>query len=89
MDDAFCGGGDLTTPFTSAARAMIKAAIFMGDPRHIPGLPYNVGTCNAKGVGYRRSGDNFQVLSAPLRIQYLTLHSSHHGPVASLAKNRP
>jgi len=52
MDDAFCGGGDLTTPLTSAARAMVKAAIFMGDPRHIPGLPYNVGTCNAKGVGY-------------------------------------
>jgi len=51
MDDAFCGGGDLTTPLTLAARAMIKAAIFMGDPRHIPGLPYNVGTCNAKGVG--------------------------------------
>lgn len=29
---------------------MIKAAIFMGDPRYISGLPYNVGTCRAQGV---------------------------------------
>jgi hypothetical protein len=29
---------------------MIKAAIFMGDPRHIVGLSYNVGTCQASGV---------------------------------------
>lgn len=50
MDDAFCGGGDLTTPLSSSARSMIRAAIFMGDPRHISGLPYNVGTCSASGV---------------------------------------
>ncbi|RDW89258.1 hypothetical protein BP6252_01290 [Coleophoma cylindrospora] len=57
MDDAFCGGGDtnegLTNtaiPIQASAVAMIKAAIFMGDPRHIPGLSYNVGTCQASGV---------------------------------------
>jgi len=29
---------------------MIKAAIFMGDPRYINGLSYNVGSCRANGV---------------------------------------
>jgi hypothetical protein len=29
---------------------MIKAAIFMGDPRYIYGLSYDVGTCTAHGV---------------------------------------
>ena len=29
---------------------MIKAAIFMGDPRRIPGLSYNVGIRQASGV---------------------------------------
>jgi acetylxylan esterase len=28
----------------------IKAAIFIGDPRYIYGLPYDVGTCTAEGV---------------------------------------
>jgi acetylxylan esterase len=57
MDDAFCGGGDTNIglsssaiPIQSAAMNMIKAAIFMGDPRHINGLSYNVGTCTASGV---------------------------------------
>jgi len=57
MDDAFCGGGDTneglsdtSIPISSAALSKIAAAIFMGDPRHIPGLSYNVGTCNASGV---------------------------------------
>ena len=57
MDDAFCGGGDTNEglsntaiPIQASAVNMIKAAIFMGDPRHIPGLSYNVGTCNASGV---------------------------------------
>jgi acetylxylan esterase len=57
MDDAFCGGGDtnegLTStaiPIQASAITQIKAAIFMGDPRHIPGLSYNVGTCQASGV---------------------------------------
>ena len=57
MDDAFCGGGDTNEGITStaipiqaSAVTMIKAAIFMGDPRHINGLSYNVGTCTASGV---------------------------------------
>lgn len=57
MDNAFCGGGDTNiglsntaVPISAAAVNMIRAAIFMGDPRHIPGLSYNVGTCQASGV---------------------------------------
>ncbi|KIJ41431.1 carbohydrate-binding module family 1 protein [Sphaerobolus stellatus SS14] len=69
MDDAFCGGGDtnegLTStaiPIQASAINMIKAAIFMGDPRHIPGLSYNVGTCEASGFAPRPTG--FQCPSA-------------------------
>ncbi|KIJ35426.1 carbohydrate-binding module family 1 protein [Sphaerobolus stellatus SS14] len=54
MDDAFCSGGDTNEGLSSTAIPiqaftinMIKAAIFMGDPCHIPGLSYNVKTCNA------------------------------------------
>jgi len=57
FDDAFCGGGDsneglssTAIPIQASAVNMIKAAIFMGDPRHIVGLSYNVGTCQASGV---------------------------------------
>lgn len=57
FDDAYCGGGDTNEglsstaiPISTAAQAQIKAAIFMGDPRHIPGLSFNVGTCQASGV---------------------------------------
>lgn len=57
MDDALCGGGDTAegisstaVPLSSAAVSQIKAAIFMGDPRFVSGLSYEVGTCNAGGV---------------------------------------
>lgn len=57
MDDALCGGGDTaegvtstTVPLSSAAVSQIKAAIFMGDPRFVSGLSYEVGTCKAGGV---------------------------------------
>jgi acetylxylan esterase len=57
FDDAYCGGGDsnegisdTSIPISAAAQKQIKAAIFMGDPRYIAGLPYNVGTCTAHGV---------------------------------------
>ncbi|KAJ7767963.1 catalytic core domain of acetyl xylan esterase [Mycena maculata] len=63
MDDAYCGGGDtnegLTStaiPISAAAQTKIAAAIFMGDPRYIPGLPYNVGTCDADGFAPRPAG---------------------------------
>lgn len=57
MDDALCGGGDTaegvtdtSVPLSSAAVAQVKAAIFMGDPRFVAGLSYEVGTCKAGGV---------------------------------------
>lgn len=36
--------------FSAGAVAQIKAAILMGDPQYVAGLPYNVGTCAAGGV---------------------------------------
>ena len=48
MDNALCGGG--SAQLSGAAATMVKAAIFMGDPRYVSGLSYNVGTCKAKGV---------------------------------------
>jgi len=63
FDNALCGGGDpnngvssSAVPLTAAAVAAVKAAIFMGDPRYIKGLPYNVGTCQAQGFAPRPSG---------------------------------
>ncbi|VDC06426.1 unnamed protein product [Peniophora sp. CBMAI 1063] len=63
FDDAYCGGGDLNEGFTNtaipisaAAQKKIAAAIFMGDPRHIPGLSFNVGTCQASGFAPRPAG---------------------------------
>jgi acetylxylan esterase len=57
MDNALCGGGDpgagisdTSVPISSGAVAMIKAAIFMGDPRFEHGFSYEVGTCLAGGV---------------------------------------
>lgn len=57
MDDAVCGGGDpgagitnTTAPISAAVAAQIKAVILMGDPRHTPGAPYNVGNSTAPGV---------------------------------------
>lgn len=48
MDNALCGGAGQT--LTGGALAAVKAAIFMGDPHNVAGLPYNVGTCTAGGV---------------------------------------
>ncbi|KAJ7099464.1 Acetylxylan esterase At 0.90 angstrom resolution [Mycena belliarum] len=63
FDDAFCGGGDLNEgltntaiPISAAAQKKIAAAIFMGDPRHIPGLSFNVGSCQASGFAPRPAG---------------------------------
>lgn len=57
MDNAVCGGGDTNVgltdkavPINASAIAQIKAVILMGNPRYIPNLPYNVGTCRASGV---------------------------------------
>ncbi|SPO04813.1 probable acetylxylan esterase precursor [Cephalotrichum gorgonifer] len=63
FDNAYCGGGDSNSgisdtsiPINAAAQAMVKAAILCGDPRHIPGLAYAVGTCNASGFAPRPNG---------------------------------
>jgi acetylxylan esterase len=56
-DDALCGGGDpnqgissTAAPISSAVGSKVKAIIFMGDPRNIPGGPYSVGTAKNPGV---------------------------------------
>ncbi|KAI0548651.1 cutinase [Xylaria curta] len=54
MDNALCGGTGQT--LSGTALAAVKAAIFMGDPHNIAGLPYNVGTCTAGGFAARPSG---------------------------------
>ncbi|KAI1846708.1 hypothetical protein JX265_008988 [Neoarthrinium moseri] len=54
MDNALCGGSGAT--LTGNALKAVKAAIFMGDPHNVAGLPYNVGTCKAGGFAARPSG---------------------------------
>ncbi|KLU91266.1 acetylxylan esterase [Magnaporthiopsis poae ATCC 64411] len=54
MDNALCGGSGAT--LTGNALASVKAAIFMGDPHNVAGLPYNVGTCRAQGFAARPRG---------------------------------
>jgi acetylxylan esterase len=58
-DDAICGGGDpnqgissTAAPISAAIGNKIKAIIFMGDPRNIPGGPYSVGTAKGPGVSF-------------------------------------
>ncbi|KXG50700.1 Cutinase [Penicillium griseofulvum] len=65
MDAALCGGGvpnqGYTNPavqISTSAVTMVKAAIFMGDPLYVAGLPYDVGTCAAGGFDARPSGFN-------------------------------
>ncbi|KAI1488781.1 cutinase-domain-containing protein [Biscogniauxia mediterranea] len=61
-DDAFCGGPDGTSLSTTEASvsagvsSMVAAIILMGDPRHVDGLPYNVGNATAGGFAARPSG---------------------------------
>ncbi|KAL8377645.1 hypothetical protein RB595_008370 [Gaeumannomyces hyphopodioides] len=54
MDNALCGGSGST--LTGKALEAVKAAIFMGDPHNVAGLPYNVGTCKAQGFAARPRG---------------------------------
>ncbi|KAH7118525.1 carbohydrate esterase family 5 protein [Dactylonectria estremocensis] len=63
FDNAFCGGGDpnqglsnTAVLLSASAVNMVKAAIFMGDPRYIAGLSYNVGTCTQSGFDPRPAG---------------------------------
>lgn len=57
MDDAMCGGGDpseqitnATAPVSASIASRVKAIILMGDPRHTPGAPYNIGNSTQAGV---------------------------------------
>ncbi|KAI1107971.1 carbohydrate esterase family 5 protein [Jackrogersella minutella] len=62
VDDAFCGGPDglslNTTKATvsSGVSKMVAAIILMGDPRHVNGLPFNVGNATAGGFAARPVG---------------------------------
>ncbi|KAI2629532.1 carbohydrate esterase family 5 protein [Hypoxylon sp. NC1633] len=59
VDDAFCGGPDgfsLNTTRASVSPGvseMVAAIILMGDPRHVNGLPFNVGNATAGGFAAR------------------------------------
>jgi len=56
FDDAFCGGPDGDSLDASARlvpdniAAKVAAVIMMGNPRHVAGLPYNVGNATEPGV---------------------------------------
>ncbi|QDS71796.1 hypothetical protein FKW77_009429 [Venturia effusa] len=60
MDNAVCGGSG--GQLSGAALEAVKAAVFMGDPHNVAGLPYNVGTCKLGGFAARPS--NFVCASA-------------------------
>jgi acetylxylan esterase len=82
MDNALCGGAGAT--LSGNALNAVKAAIFMGDPHNVVGLPYNVGTCQAQGVSCFSS-----VLETPgscrKRMVINNKNSSLPAPVASSA----
>jgi acetylxylan esterase len=59
--DAMCGGSDLNQGISGTAAsisimfaAKVQAMIWMGDPRHTPGEPYNIGTSTTGGVSVSR-----------------------------------
>ncbi|OTB06011.1 carbohydrate esterase family 5 protein [Hypoxylon sp. CI-4A] len=62
VDDAFCGGPDgfsLNTTKASVSSGvsnMVAAIILMGNPRHVDGLPFNVGNATAGGFAARPAG---------------------------------
>ncbi|KKO99737.1 acetylxylan esterase 2 precursor [Trichoderma harzianum] len=63
IDNALCGGPDpnagITSPsipISASAAQMVKAAIFMGDPRFEYGASYEIGTCRLGGFAARPKG---------------------------------
>ena len=62
MNDAFCGGPDSKSLNASAplvskdAFKSVAALILMGDPRHTPGSPFNVGNATVGGVSFLLGG---------------------------------
>ncbi|KAK3322516.1 cutinase-domain-containing protein [Apodospora peruviana] len=59
MDDAFCGGPDGSSLNSSVSLVSkttatnVAAIILMGNPRHVDGLPFNVGNATAGGFAAR------------------------------------
>lgn len=51
MDWAYCGNS--APGLNAAAIKAVKVVIMMGSPTNVAGLPYNLGTCTAKGVSFR------------------------------------
>jgi acetylxylan esterase len=54
LTDTLCGGGGpqvgpATPGLTAAEGKLLKAAVSMGDPRFVPGAPYDAGTNKNKG----------------------------------------
>ncbi|PLB36636.1 acetylxylan esterase precursor [Aspergillus candidus] len=57
IDDAMCGGPDPTVnisstepPLSSEIGSHVKAIVWMGNPRHTIGAPFNLGTASASGT---------------------------------------
>ncbi|KAK2770693.1 hypothetical protein FQN53_005383 [Emmonsiellopsis sp. PD_33] len=55
IGDVLCGG-TLTWPVGEGVGEKVAAIIFMADPRHVVGEPYNVGTSTHHGLFPRLSG---------------------------------
>jgi len=62
FDDVFCGGPDGTS-LEASSRLLpdniankVAAVIMMGSPRHVAGLPYNVGNATEPGFAARPAG---------------------------------
>lgn len=102
MDNAFCGGGDpgagissTAIPISASAQNMVKAAIFMGDPRAQYGLAYQVGTCRAGGVSISRylipHSPVFECGHAGQRYMYIYIYINIDTirPIYSLTPARP
>lgn len=53
MDNAFCGGDSPQAPkVANVMDGRVAAIILMGNPRHVDGLEYNVGTATEGGVRF-------------------------------------
>lgn len=82
MDGALCGGAGGT--LSGTALSAVKAAIFMGDPFNVVGLPYNVGTCKAKGVSTYLH--NFSRFAAVVVTEINSYNSLPPAPAATSAR---
>ncbi|KAJ3126828.1 hypothetical protein HK098_007122, partial [Nowakowskiella sp. JEL0407] len=72
MNDAVCGGtdsfGSINPISSSIVNNNIKAVILMGDPRHVNGSPFNVGTATANGFAARPAGFSCSPYTSKLQL---------------------